>query len=50
MVSVETTRDDAEPLAALAFKIMADPYGRLTFVRVYSGVLKRAATSSMLLR
>ena len=30
------------PLAALAFKIMSDPYvGRLTFVRVYSGVLKK---------
>ncbi|MGB3203404.1 MAG: GTP-binding protein, partial [Crinalium sp.] len=28
---------DEEPLSALAFKIMADPYGRLTFVRVYSG-------------
>lgn len=33
--------DDA-PLAALAFKIMTDPYvGRLTFVRVYSGTLQR---------
>lgn len=30
-----------EPLSALAFKIMTDPFvGRLTFVRVYSGVLK----------
>jgi elongation factor G len=30
-----------EPLAALAFKIVADPFsGRLTYVRVYSGVLK----------
>lgn len=34
---------DTEPLAALAFKIMADPYGRLTFVRVYSGVLKKGS-------
>ncbi|MEA5452221.1 elongation factor G [Leptolyngbya sp. CCNP1308] len=34
---------DDEPLAALAFKIMADPYGRLTFVRVYSGVLKKGS-------
>jgi elongation factor G len=33
--------DDKEPTAALAFKIMADPYGRLTFVRVYSGVLTK---------
>lgn len=35
--------DDQEPLSALAFKIMADPYGRLTFVRVYSGVLKKGS-------
>jgi elongation factor G len=35
--------DDNEPLAALAFKIMADPYGRLTFVRVYSGVLTKGS-------
>src|SRR5437763_14548391 len=33
--------DDAEPFSALAFKIMSDPYvGRLTYLRVYSGVLK----------
>ena len=32
---------DSDPLSALAFKIMTDPFvGRLTFVRVYSGVLK----------
>jgi elongation factor G len=31
---------DEEPFSALAFKIMSDPYvGRLTFFRVYSGVL-----------
>jgi elongation factor G len=35
-------KDDG-PFAALAFKIMADPYGRLTFVRVYSGVLKKGS-------
>jgi len=34
---------DDEPAAALAFKIMADPYGRLTFIRVYSGVLKKGS-------
>ncbi len=34
---------DVEPAAALAFKIMADPYGRLTFIRVYSGVLKKGS-------
>ncbi|MBS0349694.1 MAG: elongation factor G [Proteobacteria bacterium] len=32
---------EKEPFAALAFKIMTDPYvGTLTFIRVYSGVLK----------
>jgi elongation factor G len=33
--------DDNEKFAALAFKLMSDPYvGQLTFVRVYSGVLR----------
>jgi elongation factor G len=33
--------DDNEPMSALAFKVMTDPFvGSLTFVRVYSGVLK----------
>ena len=33
---------DDSPLAALAFKIMSDPYvGRLTFVRVYAGTLSK---------
>jgi elongation factor G len=37
--------DDAAPFAALAFKIMTDPYvGQLTFLRVYSGVLKSGDT------
>ena len=32
--------DDKEPFAALAFKVMTDPYvGKLTFFRVYSGTL-----------
>jgi len=32
---------DSEPLTALAFKIMSDPYvGKLTYLRIYSGVLK----------
>ncbi|PZV20213.1 MAG: elongation factor G [Leptolyngbya sp.] len=39
----ERPADDEAPLAALAFKIMADPYGRLTFVRVYSGILKKGS-------
>ena len=39
----ETTRpaDDEAPFASLAFKVMTDPFvGRLTFFRVYSGVLQ----------
>jgi elongation factor G len=37
---VERRPDDGEPFSALAFKIMSDPYvGRLTYLRVYSGVL-----------
>lgn len=35
--------DDEVPLSALAFKIMSDPYGRLTFMRVYSGILKKGS-------
>ncbi|HEY8386936.1 MAG TPA: elongation factor G, partial [Porticoccaceae bacterium] len=35
------TADDAEPFAALAFKIATDPFvGTLTFIRVYSGKLE----------
>jgi elongation factor G len=40
---VERRASDDEPLSALAFKIMADPYGRLTFIRVYSGILKKGS-------
>ncbi len=37
---VERAASDDEPFAALAFKIATDPYvGKLTFFRVYSGVL-----------
>ena len=37
---IERHSSDEEPFAALAFKIMTDPFvGTLTFVRVYSGVL-----------
>ncbi len=41
----EATRpsDDSEPFSALAFKVMADPYGKLTFVRMYSGVLEKGS-------
>ena len=38
--------DAKEPLSALVFKIATDPYvGRLYFVRVYSGVLKKGANA-----
>ncbi|HEY9752283.1 MAG TPA: elongation factor G [Coleofasciculaceae cyanobacterium] len=41
---VERRADDSEPMSALAFKVMADKFvGRLTFVRVYSGVLKKGS-------
>jgi elongation factor G len=44
---LERKADDSEPFAALAFKIMSDPYvGKLTYFRVYSG--KLAAGSSVL--
>ncbi len=36
----ERHSSDSEPFSALAFKVMTDPYvGRLTFLRVYSGVI-----------
>lgn len=38
---IERHADDNEPFSALGFKIMTDPFvGQLTFIRVYSGVLK----------
>ncbi len=38
---------DDEPLSALVFKIMSDPYvGQLVYFRVYSGVIKAGATVS----
>ena len=42
---VERHADDKEPFASLAFKIATDPFvGTLTFIRVYSGVLKSGDT------
>ncbi|ABP66571.1 translation elongation factor G [Caldicellulosiruptor saccharolyticus DSM 8903] len=38
---IERKTSEDEPFCALAFKIMSDPYvGKLTFLRVYSGVLQ----------
>jgi elongation factor G len=40
-VKLERHPDQTDPLAILAFKIAADPHlGRLTFIRIYSGVLQ----------
>ena len=42
---VERRADDADPFAALAFKIMTDPYvGKLTYIRVYSGSLTKGSS------
>ena len=42
---------DSEPFAALAFKVMTDPYvGKLTFFRVYSGSVKSGSYVKMLLK
>ncbi len=41
---VDRKPDDADPFSALAFKIQTDKFvGRLTYVRVYSGVLKKGS-------
>src|SRR5207302_4975537 len=41
---LERVADDTAPFAALAFKIMTDPYvGKLTYIRVYSGKLEKGA-------
>jgi elongation factor G len=36
--------DDNEPLSALGFKIINDPFGKLCFIRVYSGSIKTGDT------
>lgn len=42
---IDIIPDDDQPLAALAFKIMTDPYvGRLTYVRIYSGTLVKGVS------
>jgi elongation factor G len=40
----ERVCSDDEPFAALAFKVINDAYGALTFIRVYSGVLSKGAS------
>jgi elongation factor G len=40
-ITIERKPEESEPFAALAFKIAADPHlGKLTYIRVYSGVLE----------
>jgi len=40
-IDIEKSNSDEEPFAALAFKIMNDPFvGSLTFIRIYSGILE----------
>ena len=43
---VKRISSDDEPFAALAFKIMTDPYvGQLTFLRIYSGAMSTGGLS-----
>ncbi len=43
--SVERTPEDRQPFAALAFKVVSDPFvGRLVYLRVYSGGARSGAT------
>ena len=39
-VEIERKPDDEEPFSALAFKIISDPHGTLSFIRVYSGTIE----------
>jgi elongation factor G len=42
---IELPADDSAPMSALVFKIVTDPYvGRLSYFRVYSGVVNQGAT------
>jgi elongation factor G len=43
-LEVERRSSDEDPLSVLAFKIIEDPFGVLTFARVYSGVLTKGTT------
>jgi elongation factor G len=43
-IAGERKADDDEPFSALAFKVINDQFGTLTFIRVYSGVAKAGTT------
>ncbi|MFY9233726.1 MAG: elongation factor G [Fimbriimonadaceae bacterium] len=48
---LERGPDDKQPFASLAFKVMSDKYvGRLTFLRIYSGTLKKGSAISVCYR
>ncbi|MBI5707734.1 MAG: elongation factor G [Armatimonadetes bacterium] len=48
---LERNPDDTEPFSALAFKIMSDKYvGRLTYLRVYSGMLRKGSSVTVCYR
>jgi elongation factor G len=40
---LERPADESAPFAALAFKIVSDPFGKLTYFRVYSGTIDKGA-------
>jgi elongation factor G len=41
--TMERKASEDEPFSALAFKIVADPYGKLTYLRIYSGKLEKGS-------
>jgi elongation factor G len=43
-VTLIRKREDSEPFSALAFKLINDPFGKLSFIRLYSGSLKTGDT------
>jgi elongation factor G len=42
--SFDLTPDPAKPLVAMGFKIVDDPYGQLTFMRIYQGTIAKGET------